>query len=140
VELAGALIDFAHGIFPDYRNLRIEESSVILVHSRDRILPELSESLAEYAQKRMEQRGVKFRLEARLVDVRPGLVILSDGRISAETLVWTAGTAPNPLLKTLAIEKKSRRSGCRQFSRGAGALWRVGANPFTSTRSAHYAW
>ncbi len=108
VELAGALNDFAHGIFPDYRNLRIEELSVILVHSRDRILPELSESLAEYAQERMEQRGVNFRLEARLVDVRPGLVILSDGQISSETLVWTAGTAPNPLLKTLAVEKNNR--------------------------------
>ncbi len=108
VELAGALNDFAHGISPDYRNLRIEELSVILVHSRSRILPELSESLAEYALERMEQRGVKFRLEARLVDVQPGLVILSDGQISAETLVWTAGTAPNPLLTTLAVEKNNR--------------------------------
>src|SRR5258708_4503836 len=108
VEPAGALNDFAHGIFPDYRNLRIEELSVILVHSRDRILPELSESLADYTQERIEQRGVNFRLEARLVDVRPGLVVLSDGQISSETLVWTAGTAPNPLIKTLAVEKNNR--------------------------------
>jgi NADH dehydrogenase len=41
VELAGALNDFAHGIFPDYGSLRVEELCVILVHSRDRILPEL---------------------------------------------------------------------------------------------------
>jgi NADH dehydrogenase len=108
VELAGALNDFAHGIFADYRNLAVEELSVILVHSRNRILPELSESLAEYALVRMKQRGVKFRLEARLVDVQPGLVILSDGQITAETLIWTAGTAPSPLLKTLAFEKNSR--------------------------------
>ena len=108
VELAGALNDFTHGIFPDYRNLKIEELSVILVHSRHRILPELSESLAEYAMQKMKERGVRFRLNTRLVDARPGLVILADGPIPAETLVWTAGTAPNPLLNTLAVAKDRR--------------------------------
>jgi NADH dehydrogenase len=52
VELAGAMNDFAHGIFLDYRNLNIEELCVTLVHSRDRILPELSETLAAYALER----------------------------------------------------------------------------------------
>jgi NADH:ubiquinone reductase (H+-translocating) len=108
VELAGALNDFTHGIFPDYRNLKIEELSVILVHSRNRILPELSESLAEYAMQKMKQRGVRFRLNTRLVDARPGLVILADGPIPAETLVWTAGTVPNPLLNALALAKDRR--------------------------------
>ena len=103
VELAGALNDFAHGIFPDYHNLNIEELCVTLVHSRDRILPELSETLATYALKKMKERGVVFRLGTRLVDAQPGLVTLSDGQIPAETLVWTAGTAPNPLIKTLGL-------------------------------------
>ena len=108
VELAGAVNDFAHGIFPDYRNLNIEELCVTLVHSRDRILPELSETLAAYALQTMKQRGVTFRLGARLVDAQPGLVTLSDGQIAAETLVWTAGTAPNPLIRTLNLPTNSR--------------------------------
>ena len=108
VELAGALNDFAHGIFPDYRNLNIQELCVTLVHSRDRILPELSETLAAYALEKMKQRGVAFRLGARLVDAQPGLVTLSDGQISAETLVWTAGTAPNPLIRTLDLPTNAR--------------------------------
>jgi NADH dehydrogenase len=108
VELAGALNDFAHGILADYPNLRPEELSVILVHSRDRILPELSESLAHYAQKRMEARGVMFQLNTRLTDAHPGLVVLGDKEIRAETLVWTAGTAPNPLLRALSFEKDKR--------------------------------
>ena len=108
VELAGALNDFAHGIFPDYRNLNIKELCVTLVHSRDRILPELSETLAAYALEKMKQRGVTFRLGARLVDAQPGLVTLSDGQISAETLVWTAGTAPNPLIRTLDLPTNTR--------------------------------
>jgi len=108
VELAGAINDFAHGILADYPNLHADELSTVLVHARDRILPELSESLALYAQQKMGERGVEFRLNARLTDAQKGTVVLSDGEIRAETLVWTAGTAPNPLLKTLAIEKDKR--------------------------------
>jgi len=108
VELAGALNDFARGILADYPNLSPNELSIVLVHSRDRILPELSESLAGYAQKKMEARGVRFRLNTRLSDVRPGVVVVSDGEIRARTLVWTAGTAPNPLLKAQSFECDKR--------------------------------
>ena len=108
VELAGALNDFARGILADYPNLRSEDVRVVLVHSRDRILPELSEALGRYAQQRMELRGVEFRLNTRLTDARESAVVLSDGEILAETLVWTAGTAPNPLTKTLPLEKDKR--------------------------------
>ena len=108
VELAGALNDFARGILADYPNLSPNELSIVLVHSRDRILPELSESLAGYAQKKMEARGVRFRLNARLSDVRPGIVVVSDGEIRARTLVWTAGTTPNPLLKSQSFECDKR--------------------------------
>jgi len=109
-ELAGALNDYAHGILADYPRLRREDLSVVLVHSRDRILPELSESLARYAQERMETRGVVFRLNTRLIDAGPGVVTLSDGEIQAETLVWTAGTAPNPLVQALPLEKDKRQA------------------------------
>ena len=108
VELAGALNDFARGILADYPNLSRDDVAVVLVHSRDRILPELSESLGRYAQKKMEARGVEFRMNTRLVDAGPGVVVLSDAKVPAETLVWTAGTAPNPLSKALPLEKDKR--------------------------------
>ena len=108
VELAGSLNDFARGILADYPSLRSEDVRVLLVHSRDRILPELSESLGRYAQRRMEGRGVEFRLNTRLADARPGVVVLSDAEVPAETLVWTAGTSPNPLSKSLLVEKDKR--------------------------------
>ncbi len=57
-ELAGGLNDFARGMSADYPNLSTDELRVILVHSRERILPELSESLASYAMQRMNERGV----------------------------------------------------------------------------------
>ena len=42
-ELAGSLNDFARGMLVYYPNIAPEEVRVILVHSRERILPELSE-------------------------------------------------------------------------------------------------
>jgi NADH dehydrogenase len=108
VELAGALNDFSRGILADYPNLNPEDVQVVVVHARDRILPELSESLGRYAQESMALRGVTFRLNCRLSDCRPGCVMLSDGEIRANTLVWTAGTAPNPLLKALPLETDRR--------------------------------
>lgn len=129
VELAGALNDFAHGILADYPNLHPHEVNVVLAHSRDRILPELSESLARYAQEKMELRGVSFRLNTRLVDARPGVVLLSSGEIRTETLVWTAGTAPNPLLKSLSLEKDKRGALVADATLavpGRPGLWAIG--------------
>src|SRR5262249_57675907 len=77
VELAGALNDFARGILADYPNLDQNDLNIVLVHSRDRILPELSESLAKYAQEKMAARGVKFRLHPRLPAPQPDLVLLT---------------------------------------------------------------
>jgi NADH dehydrogenase len=57
----------------------------------------------------MKERGVTFKLETRVADARRGVVVLdSDEEIRAETLVWTAGTTPNPLLKDLAVEHDKR--------------------------------
>jgi len=109
VELAGALNDFARGILSDYPNLQASDVCVTLVHSRDRILPELSESLAAYALERMTARGVTFRLAARVADAAPGCVTLASGEtIACETLVWTAGTTPNPLLRTVDLATDRR--------------------------------
>jgi len=108
-EVAGALNDFARGILPDYPALSADEVRVILVHSRDRILPELSEALAGYALDRMSARGVEFILGKRLADARPGVVVLDSGDvIMAQTLIWTAGTAPHSLLRTLPVELDKR--------------------------------
>src|SRR5215510_5341413 len=108
-ELAGALNDFARGMLAYYPNIASEEVRVILVHSRDRILPELSEELAAYALERMAARGVSFKLNVRVADARPGAVLLSNTEeICTETLVWTAGTTPHPLVQALPVGRDKR--------------------------------
>jgi len=108
-ELAGGLNDFVRGMSADYPNLSTDDLRVILVHSRERILPELSESLASYAMQRMNERGVTFRLNTRVIDARPGSITLSSGEeIAAETFIWTAGARPNPILKELPVKRDNR--------------------------------
>jgi NADH dehydrogenase len=107
-ELAGGLNDFVRGMLCWYPRIPKNEVSFIVVHSGERILNELSEPLAAYAQQRMTERGVEFRLKARVKAVRPGAVDLGDGTVEAETVVWTAGAAPHPLMRTLGAELDKR--------------------------------
>jgi len=130
VELAGALNDFARGMLADYPNLSASELQIVLIHSRDRILPELSEPLAKYALERMAARGVTFKLNARVADARSGAVLLKpDGEIATETLVWTAGTIPSPLIKTLPTETDKRGAVIVESTmavKGRPGLWALG--------------
>jgi NADH dehydrogenase len=135
-ELAGGLNDFARGMLADYPNLPPEELRIILVHSRDRILPELTASLADYALERMRARGVTFELNARLSVARPGGVTLkrkepesAEFEIATQTLVWTAGAVPNPLVQELAIERDKRGAVVVEDTlcvKGNAGVWALG--------------
>jgi NADH dehydrogenase len=144
-ELVGALNDFARGMLADYPNLSADDLRIVLVHSRERILPELSASLADYALERMRARGVTFELNARVSAARPGVVVLKRMQlektdatkkpgpvqleIPTETLVWTAGVAPSPLLKELAVERDKRGAVLVENTlavRGHTGLWALG--------------
>jgi NADH dehydrogenase len=108
-ELAGALNDFTRGMLAYYPNIPPDEVKVVLVHSRGRILPELSGPLAAYALRQMAARGVTFKLNTRVRGAREGVVqLLPDEEIRTRTLVWTAGTAPHPLLQTLPVPRDQR--------------------------------
>ncbi len=109
VELAGALNDFVRGALFYYPNLAPDDVQVIVVHSRDHILPELSRSLAQYALERMTARGVTFKLNTRLVEAQEGVVRLRpQEEIRTETLIWTAGVKPHPLVQMLAAAHDPR--------------------------------
>lgn len=109
VELAGGLNDLIRGLLVYYPNIPVEEVKIILIHSRERILPELSQSLGAYALKRLAARGVTFKLNTRVADASPGKVVLKpQEEIYTDTLIWTAGTKPHPLPGSLflALDKR----------------------------------
>ena len=73
----------------------------VLVEATGRILPEVGEDMGRYTVEQLRKRGIDVRLETRLESCVDGHVVLSDGEeFDAETLVWTAGVKPNPVLAT----------------------------------------
>ena len=108
VELLGGLNDFARGITFYYPNVDPADVRTVLVHSRDRILPELSEELGEFAREKLAERGVEFQLNVRVTGARPGAVLVGDDEIPSYTFVWTAGNKPGPVMSKLGIELTKR--------------------------------
>lgn len=103
VETAASIVDFIHEALPFYPNLTRDQCRVVLIHSGEVILPELSASLGSYAQRKLSERGVDIRTKVRVAGYGADQVIaFADGsELLAGTLIWTAGTAPNPLCASL---------------------------------------
>lgn len=129
VELIGAMNDFTRGISPYYPNIPPEEVRLIVIHSRDTILPELSVSLGRYAQQKLEERGVEFKLGVRVTGAERGAVLLGAETVLTETFVWTAGNRPSPVLATLgvALTKRGQIEVNTEFTvPGVPGLWAAG--------------
>jgi NADH dehydrogenase len=80
VETVGELNDFVReSIKHYYHNLEDKDAKIILVNSGKRILPEVSEDLAEFALQKLRKDGVEVILNTRLVGTDRDKVNLSDG-------------------------------------------------------------
>ena len=105
-EMVAELFDLVHSVLHYYPSIGRDEPRFVLVHSRERILPELGPELAGYALDRLQARGIRFRLSTRVAGATPDAMLLEGGgRIPTRTLVWTAGNRPNPILGMLPAER-----------------------------------
>ena len=110
VETIAGINDFVHEALRYYPNLSPDMVRMVLVHPGAVILPELSESLGRYAQRKLEARGVEIRTATKVAAVGDDTVTLTDGTtLDARTILWTAGTTPNPLLGALPCAKERGR-------------------------------
>jgi NADH:ubiquinone reductase (H+-translocating) len=129
VETVAALNDFVRETLPFYPNLCEDMLRVILVHSGPFLLPELGESLGGYAHNMLERRGVQILLNARVKSMTEENVSLVNGlSIPTRNLVWTAGTAPSPLITSLPCKKERGRIHVNQFLQVSDrpGVWAVG--------------
>jgi NADH:quinone reductase (non-electrogenic) len=116
VETVASLNDFIREVLPFYPNLCEEMCRVVLVHSGSIILPELGHELGDYTKNVLARRGVDIRLNSRVKSVTENTVTLSDDTpISSQTLVWTAGIVPCPLIGTIPSLKERGRIVVNQF-------------------------
>ena len=110
VETIAGMNDFLREALPFYPHLRSDMLRLVLVHSGPVILPELGEQLGRYAHEKLSARGVEIKTNTKVIEMSDREVTLSDRtRITSTTLVWTAGTAPNPLVATLPCQTKGGR-------------------------------
>lgn len=110
VEVIAELHDFVRRASRSYPSVSREQCRFVLLHSRDRILPEVDEKLALYAQNLLRKRGIEIILGARLAAATADNAILADGtRIPTATLVATVPSHPNPLCDALDLPKDRGR-------------------------------
>lgn len=116
VETIAGINDFVRGALRSYPNLREDMIRVVLVHPGKFILPELGEKLGAYTQRKLEGRKVEIRVNTKVAAVTDRSITLSDGtEIFTNTLVWTAGTSPNPLLAGMPCVKERGRLVVNEF-------------------------
>jgi NADH:quinone reductase (non-electrogenic) len=113
-----------------YRGLREHPMRWIMIEASPRILPEVSEDMAEYTVRELESRNIEVRRNTRVQSMIDGRVELSDGAyFETDTIVWTAGVRANPLLEAtdLPLDDK-KRVKCTADLRIAGVddAWAAG--------------
>ena len=103
VETVGELNDFVRdSIKHFYHNLDVKDVRTILVNAGRRILPEVTDDLADFALQKLRQNGVQVMLNTRLIGVTQEGVSLNDGNvISSNTTIWAGGARPDPLILSL---------------------------------------
>lgn len=99
IEALAELEDMARYAARYYPSINAGDLKWTLVEASGRILPEVGPEMGQWTLEQLRERGIDCRLDTRLESCVGGHVVLSDGHeLDCETLVWTAGVKPNPVV------------------------------------------
>ena len=129
VETLGGINDFVREAIRFYPNLHPDYLRFVLVTPDEVILPELNRKLGIYAQGKLTKRGVEIIAGAKVSAINDGIVELTNGeKIPANTIIWSAGTAPNPVIAMLPLPKYNGRIVVDTYLgvEGWPGVWAVG--------------
>jgi NADH dehydrogenase len=111
VELAGALAEIAQRTLrEDFRSIRPESARVILLEGGPCVLPTFPDPLRQAALDSLTRLGVDVRVGSMVTGIDASLVTWrhsgagpdeNEHRIAAQTVLWAAGVAASPLVKSL---------------------------------------
>src|SRR5215468_6750281 len=106
VEIAGAVSELLHvELAEDYPNLPVDKAQVLLYEHSPHLLPPFVPKLQVYAQKALEERGVKVHTGTGVSKIAPDSIDLSTGAtVKTQTVVWAAGLLANPIVSSLGVE------------------------------------
>jgi len=129
VEVSGALNDFVREAADFYPEIDRNQIRIILVEAGPRLMPEMDEELAAFAEKVLGERGVDVRTNTSVVRAEKGSFELSTGeRVSTATLIWAAGVAPSPLVASLGVGTERGRIRVNEYLEieGLPNVWALG--------------
>ena len=115
VECIAEMNDFLREAVSAYHNITESDLRLILLQRGERILPEVTPSLAAFAHKLLVKRGVEIRLGADLKAVTANAVIVEDKQtretetIATRTAVATVPSGPHPILTALPVPQSKGR-------------------------------
>jgi len=113
VELAGELADYCSDelghAFPELAGL----ASITIIQGAPRLVPQMDHWFHDEAHVILKRKGVEVRYDARVTKIEKDIVYLSDEKIHARTILWTAGVCVCPLelhaKQPLHFEERSGR-------------------------------
>jgi NADH:ubiquinone reductase (H+-translocating) len=109
VEALAELNDMATYASRYYEGVRPSDMRWVLVEASGRIMPEVSAPMGRYTVERLMEAGIEVYLDTRVKTMEGGHVVLDDGtEFDAETIVWTAGVKPNPMLQRTDLPRDDK--------------------------------
>jgi len=109
VEALAELADMSRYASRYYENIEESDLRWVLVEAAGRIMPEVSAPMGEYTVKQLLQAGIDVFLDTRVKSMEGGHVVLDDGtEFDADTIVWTAGVKPNPMLANTDLPRDDK--------------------------------
>ncbi len=128
VETAGEINDLVRCSQRFYSNIKEEDITVTLIHSREQLLPEISPQLREFARAKMAKAGVTIKLNARVQLATGEGVGLGETFVHGGTIVCTIGTTIAPIVERLDTPKEKGRllTDPDMRLRGRDNVWAIG--------------
>src|SRR5205807_1697098 len=110
VRCVGGVAQLALEFEFDHVLLTLGTATNFVIHPGDFLLPELGQELGDYAERKLRERKVDVIKGVRVSNYDGTVITLTDGnKISASTLIWTAGVKPSPVIAPLSCEKERGR-------------------------------
>ena len=110
IETAAEVDLFMRNAARSFKNFGPADIQTTIIDVQPRVLPELSERLAEFARATLARRGIRLCLRERVQSADAhGVQLQSGERIVGRTLVWAGGVGGNPLIASLPGATRSGR-------------------------------
>ncbi|WLD92679.1 NAD(P)/FAD-dependent oxidoreductase [Alkalihalobacillus sp. AL-G] len=119
IEFIGEMADRIPELCAEYDVPR-EKVRLICAEAAPTVLPGFDEELVEYAVNLLERKGVEFMLGTPIKEVTEDGVVLEEGEIKSDTIVWTTGIRGNSIVENSGFETMRGRIKVEKDLRAPG--------------------